>query len=125
MAIALPRTECAPSSDAVNLNVARLFVTIEEPLLRKGAALPNRPGGLLEGQSSHLEPKRPMEQNSYLPINEELLRILVCPACHSRVELVDGPGLLRRGCGLKYPVRDGIPVMLVGKAQPPGAKTPQ
>jgi len=59
-----------------------------------------------------------MARDENPPVNQELLRILACPACHCRVELVDGPALLCQGCGLKYPIRDGIPVMLVEEAQP-------
>lgn len=44
----------------------------------------------------------------------ELLR---CPACHA--ELADaaaGTRLRCTGCGLVYPVRDGVPVLLVDEA---------
>lgn len=44
----------------------------------------------------------------------ELLR---CPACHA--ELADaesGTRLRCTGCGLAYPVRDGVPVLLVDEA---------
>jgi hypothetical protein len=58
-----------------------------------------------------------MQQNEQPPISEELLSILVCPACRSRVELTDGPALLCQGCKLRYPIRDGIPIMLVDEAE--------
>lgn len=45
-------------------------------------------------------------------ISHELLQILVCPACRTKVEL-DGEFLVCHGCGRRYPVRDGIPVMLI------------
>lgn len=57
-----------------------------------------------------------MEQSKGSPISDELLEILVCPVCHSPVELTDGPALLCQGCEVKYPIRDGIPVMLVEEA---------
>jgi uncharacterized protein YbaR (Trm112 family) len=48
------------------------------------------------------------------------MEILVCPACRADVaELPDGSGIECRGCGRVYPVRDGIPVMLVEEATPP------
>jgi uncharacterized protein YbaR (Trm112 family) len=46
--------------------------------------------------------------------------ILRCPACLGT--LADGPGELRctsMGCGLRYRVEDGIPVLLVDEAQGP------
>ena len=51
-------------------------------------------------------------------ISEALLSLLACPACHERVERQEG--MLRcRGCGLGFPVRDGVPVMLLEEALPP------
>ena len=48
----------------------------------------------------------------------EWLELLVCPAC--RGPLTEGAGHLTcRGCGLRYPVRDGIPIMLPSEALPP------
>jgi uncharacterized protein len=52
----------------------------------------------------------------------ELLEILACPNCHGslavdhdRDELV----CTSPDCGLAYPVRDGIPVLLIDEARPP------
>ncbi|NLW51120.1 MAG: hypothetical protein GXY85_09820 [Candidatus Brocadiaceae bacterium] len=45
-------------------------------------------------------------------IREFLLALLACPACRQPVE--QGDGMLRcRGCGRAFPIRDGVPVMLV------------
>lgn len=45
-------------------------------------------------------------------ISKDLLDILVCPACKTAVVLKDD--LLCCGdCGRRYPIRDGIPVMLI------------
>ncbi|HEY8497628.1 MAG TPA: Trm112 family protein [Limnochordales bacterium] len=46
---------------------------------------------------------------------EELLSILVCPACRSRVQLQRQTWLVCENpqCRRKYPIRDGIPIMLV------------
>jgi uncharacterized protein YbaR (Trm112 family) len=46
-----------------------------------------------------------------------LHEILVCPCCRGRVALRTGGGAyLCAACRLSYPVRDGIPVMLVDEA---------
>ena len=54
----------------------------------------------------------------------ELLEILACPNCHGslavdheRDELV----CLAADCGLAYPVRQGIPVLLIDEARRPAA----
>jgi uncharacterized protein YbaR (Trm112 family) len=52
-------------------------------------------------------------------VSDELLEILACPVCRSSLEDA-GEELRCRGCGLRYPVRDGIPVML-----PEAAKAPE
>lgn len=47
-------------------------------------------------------------------MDKQLLDILACPRCKSSVEEADdGKALLCKRCQVKYPVRDGIPVMLV------------
>ena len=59
-------------------------------------------------------------------IEKELLDILVCPQCNEPVELTDPqPGddaqarLVCVGCGLRFPVRDDIPIMLIEEAESP------
>ncbi|GBE24632.1 hypothetical protein BMS3Bbin02_00907 [bacterium BMS3Bbin02] len=53
-------------------------------------------------------------------ISPELLAIMQCPACHGDlVEDEERKALVCGSCGLAYPVRDGIPVMLVDEAVPP------
>jgi uncharacterized protein len=54
-----------------------------------------------------------------VPVPRELMDILQCPACRSRVE-ESGDSIVCSGCGLVYPVRDGIPHMLVEEARLPG-----
>ena len=49
-------------------------------------------------------------------IDESLLSILACPACKADVELIEGR-IVCKGCGRKYPIRDGVPVMLVDEAE--------
>lgn len=55
-----------------------------------------------------------------MAIDDRLLEILVCPACRGGVDHKERRHLvICRECGLRYPVRDGIPVMLVAEASPP------
>lgn len=50
-------------------------------------------------------------------INQQLLDILVCPKCKSPISMVEGGrALLCEPCQLKYPVREGIPIMLIEEA---------
>ena len=51
-------------------------------------------------------------------IDEELLRILACPVDKSPVNL-HGDRLVCTRCGRRYPIRDGIPIMLVEEAEGP------
>jgi uncharacterized protein len=51
-------------------------------------------------------------------LDKELLEILACPKCKSEVELGDGKIVCKNpACGLKYPIRGGIPVMLIDEAE--------
>jgi uncharacterized protein YbaR (Trm112 family) len=50
---------------------------------------------------------------------KELLDILVCPVDHAKVR-VQGDRLVCEKCGRAYPVRDGIPIMLVDEAEMTG-----
>ena len=53
-----------------------------------------------------------------MPLDKELLEILVCPKCKGDITLTEsGDGLVCPACRLKYPVKDDIPVMLVEKAE--------
>ncbi len=49
-------------------------------------------------------------------IDQELLAILACPACQSDVVFKDNKIVCTK-CGRKFPVKDGIPVMLVEEAE--------
>ncbi len=51
-------------------------------------------------------------------IDPELLEILACPDCKSDVELREGK-ICCTGCGKRYRIEDGIPIMLVDEAEPP------
>lgn len=55
-----------------------------------------------------------------MPVDPRLMEILVCPDCHGEVrEVGEGTGIECGSCGRVYPIRDGIPVMLVDEATPP------
>ncbi len=52
-------------------------------------------------------------------VDPKLLEILVCPATHGPLEYDAAAGkLISRKAGLAYPIRDGIPIMLVSEARP-------
>ena len=52
-------------------------------------------------------------------IDPQLLEILACPLCKTEVTLA-GDRLVCAQCGRRYPIRDGIPVMLAEEAELPG-----
>jgi uncharacterized protein len=52
-------------------------------------------------------------------LDPALLDIIVCPDCHGKLE-PKAEELVCSGCGLAYPVRDDIPVLLVDEARRPG-----
>jgi uncharacterized protein YbaR (Trm112 family) len=58
-----------------------------------------------------------------MALSEELLAIIVCPDCHGDLSLVETDAgaaeLVCQACGLAYPVRDDIPVLLVDEARRP------
>jgi len=54
-----------------------------------------------------------------MAMNEKLLELLACPQCRGALALLPGKdGLLCVGCGVVYPVREEIPVMLTEEAVP-------
>ncbi len=54
-----------------------------------------------------------------MPIDKELLDILVCPKCKGELVLEkDESGLVCNACRLKYRIEDEIPIMLIDEAQP-------
>jgi uncharacterized protein YbaR (Trm112 family) len=55
-------------------------------------------------------------------VDQRLLDLLACPACHGHVHLepaqqAEGDHIVCDACGRRYPVRDGIPIMLVEEAE--------
>ena len=60
-----------------------------------------------------------------MKLDPVLLEILVCPDCKGRLAAdYDNDELICTSCGLIYPVRDDIPVMLVDEARRPGEPEP-
>ena len=54
-----------------------------------------------------------------MTLPQELLSILVCPKCKGDLQnRPEEPSLVCPACKLRYPVRDGIPIMLVAEATP-------
>ena len=53
-------------------------------------------------------------------IDPRLLDVLVCPACRTKVRL-EGERLAceNPACGLRFPIRDDIPIMLIQEAEKP------
>ena len=49
-------------------------------------------------------------------IDKELLEILACPACKADVKL-ENEKIVCTQCKKKYPIKDGIPIMLVDEAE--------
>jgi uncharacterized protein YbaR (Trm112 family) len=70
------------------------------------------------GSGSGVLPSEPVQSLDEAPlggeVSDELLKILVCPEDKGPLELVDdGKFLLNPRNGYKYPIRNGIPVMLI------------
>jgi uncharacterized protein len=53
-----------------------------------------------------------------MTISNDLLDILVCPACREKVELKDS-FIVCTACRRRYPIREDIPIMLINEALPP------
>ena len=55
-------------------------------------------------------------------IDPVLLEVIVCPRCHARLQPKPAPGELAHlactndKCGLRFPVRDGVPILLIDEA---------
>ena len=55
-------------------------------------------------------------------VEERLLKILRCPLGKAKLR-EDGDWLVCEKCGVRYPIRDGIPVMLMHEATLPEGVT--
>ena len=58
-------------------------------------------------------------ENQQVPIDRELLEILACPDEHHAPVREEGEYLVCTQCRKRFPIRDGIPVMLLEEALPP------
>lgn len=54
-------------------------------------------------------------------ISRELLEILACPKCHTKLELKEPDQLRCPSCRVLYPIVDGIPVLLIEEGKPEDA----
>ena len=53
-------------------------------------------------------------------MDEDFMRMLVCPKCKEPVEQVGDKVVCQNPqCGLRYPIKDGIPVMLIDESEDP------
>ena len=54
-----------------------------------------------------------------MTVPRELLAILVCPKCRGELEHRERAAeFVCPACRLRYPIRDGIPIMLIDEAKP-------
>ncbi len=87
-----------------------------EPVLRLNVEAANSDdvaGLVAEVRSILMKPSN--SESGLLP--DGLLDIMQCPSCSGTLlEVMEPPSLLCGECGLRYPVEDGIPVMLVDEA---------
>ena len=51
-----------------------------------------------------------------MSIDPKILAVLACPECHAPLEEINAE-LLCIKCPLVYPIRDGIPVLLIDQAR--------
>lgn len=59
-----------------------------------------------------------------MPIPQDLLNIIVCPACQGELAEHDNH-LICTACKLAYPIEDGIPVLLIEEAIDSTSLTPE
>ncbi len=61
-----------------------------------------------------------------MTIDTDLLEILACPKCKGKLSLnVSSNGIVCASCRLVYPIKDGIPVMLIDEAETLGTEDDQ
>ena len=52
-------------------------------------------------------------------LDPKLLEILVCPKCKGDLRVSETPpALICEQCRLRYPIREGIPILLIDEAEP-------
>ncbi|MBT9332102.1 Trm112 family protein [Paracidobacterium acidisoli] len=51
------------------------------------------------------------------PLSDPVLKLIVCPACHEHMAAdPDKQHVICSCCGRRYPVEDGLPVLLMERA---------
>jgi uncharacterized protein YbaR (Trm112 family) len=59
-------------------------------------------------------------------VSEEMLELLVCPLTRTKLGWdAEAQELVSEAAGLAYPVREGVPVLLVEAARPLNGQAPQ
>jgi uncharacterized protein len=59
-----------------------------------------------------------------MALDKKLLEILACPKCKGDLTVTENEnGLICENCRLEYPVKEGIPVMLIDEAKKLDAKS--
>ncbi len=53
-----------------------------------------------------------------MDLTQQTLDLLVCPVCHSRLTL-NGQAIDCTGCRRRYPIIDGLPVLIGSRASTP------
>ena len=97
----------------------RRLVVQRAPVQHRAAAATQRRGHRRAHHGRH--PRRrphPDQEEQQVNLDPALLEIIVCPSCHATLN-VEGEELVCSGCGLAYPVRDDIPVLLIDEARKP------
>jgi len=70
------------------------------------------------------DPVKNFESTGVTMIDPKLLEILACPDCKGDIELWEEKArLVCQKCGKRYPIRDGIPIMLIEEAELPEEQT--
>jgi len=73
---------------------------------------------MTETQSEELPPITAAEVADDPPVDPRLLEILVCPLSKGPLDYDrEGRELISRQAGLAYPIRDGVPIMLIDEAR--------
>ncbi|HOK22476.1 MAG TPA: Trm112 family protein [Candidatus Hydrothermia bacterium] len=54
-----------------------------------------------------------------MPIPEKLLKFICCPKCKGDLEFDPvTDSLICKGCKARYPIKEGIPILVVEEAEP-------
>ncbi len=91
-------------------------VKLIQILRQEPETLPSMPPA--EGEATISAPRRYDESELGGAVSQDLLDILVCPLDKGPLELsADGKWLINRRNGYRYPIKDGIPIMLIEEGE--------